>query len=98
MFDEDCSSPAMMSEVCGRRQFVDLKPPQLCDGLPWRDVHGSREGQIVEDEMPSLIVPHERFNLCEFQCCIVYSCLFLQDPPRSLLWMLKVMQICDIGY
>src|SRR6267143_269773 len=43
--------------------------------------------------MPSLIVPHERFNLYEFQCSIVYSCLFLQDPPGSLLWMLQSMKI-----
>jgi len=43
--------------------------------------------------MPSLIVSHERLDLRESQGCIVYSCLFFQDPPGSLFWMFEVMKI-----
>jgi hypothetical protein len=43
--------------------------------------------------MPSLIVSHERFDLCEFQCCVVYSCLFFQDALGSLFWVFQAMKI-----
>jgi hypothetical protein len=83
----------VVSKFLGWWQFVDLAPSQLCNCISRRRVHRASECEIIEDQMPSLIVSHERLDLCEFQRCIVYSGLFLQDALGSLFWVFQVMKI-----
>jgi len=82
-----------MSKFLGWWQFVDLAPSQVCNCISRRRIHRASEREIIEDQMPTLIVSHERLDLCEFQRCVVYSCLFLQDPLGGLLWVLQVVKI-----
>ncbi len=86
-------SPSMVGKILSRRQLVNLEPSGFRDRLARSQIHCSWEGEIVEDQVPSLIVSDEGFDLSQFQGGLFDSNLFLQNALGSLIRMFQVMQI-----
>ena len=91
MFHQYRPSPSMMGKFFGRRELVYLEPSGFPNRLAWTQIHCAWEGEIVEDEVPGLIVSDEGFDLSQFQGGVFDSNLFLQNALGSLIRMFQVM-------